>query len=623
MHTPKPSSPSAHDAPTKGLAGSQRRLFLAILLIYVVLAVGYSAGLPLGEAPDEADHYAYIVYLGVNHSLPVGAEVTQSKHPPLYHAAAAALTAWTGLEFTFLRSNPDALPLGPDKPPNFFVHTTLESFPWRGGALALHLARLLSVALGAVTVWAAWRLGLEIFPQRPAIGLLAAAFLAGLPGFLFISGSANNDNAAGALGALVTLLCAATMAQGLRWSRTALLGLFLGLGLLAKVGTLALWPLAALAVGGAWWLARRPEKDCQSFRGLTVLRAAAHLALAYGIGLLLASPWLLRNVRLYGDPFGWELVRATVDQRVGPIGLREALWLLEGFHPTFWGRFAAAGQVPMPAWVYALAAVFTVVVVAGAIRFLLRSELTVHRSPFTVHHSLALHLTLLAAAPLLMFVSIYRYSAIALGTDQARLMWPALSAMAVWVGIGVVGLGDWVIGRRGTAGRDARLVGGFVVGMALFGLAALLGVIRPGFAPPQPVTLAEASVAAPLARFGDLELIGVELPDQPLAQGQPVPVRLLWRAAAPLADDLRPALRLVHQDGWLAAEWSHAPAGGRYSSDRWQPGEVIADDYLLLPQPGSPGLFTVEVGVRPFGSDWLAPAGLPGPFVSLGQVTFE
>ncbi|HSN78357.1 MAG TPA: hypothetical protein VL334_25080, partial [Anaerolineae bacterium] len=518
---------------------------------------------------------------------------------------------------------------GPYKPPNFFVHTTLEAFPWRGGALALHLARLLSVALGAVTLWAAWRLGVEVFPKRPAIGLIAAAFLAGLPGFLFISGSANNDNAAGAAGALVVLLCAVILNRGLRWGRTALLGLTLGLGLLAKVGTLALWPLAALAVGGAWWLGRThaaspagaglPTKP----RPASLPAALVHLLLAYGIGLLLATPWLLRNWQLYGDPFGWELVRATVDQRVGPIGLREAIWLLEGFHPTFWGRFAAAGQVPMPTWAYALAAVFTVVVIAGAIHSLLRSPFTNNRSPFTINRSLALHLTLLAAAPLLMFLSIYRYSAIALGTDQARLMWPALSAMGVWVGIGVVGSGDWLIGKRGKGERDGMLVGGFAVGMALFGLAALLGVIRPAFAPPQPTIETEAGAAAQLAHFGNLELVGVELPEEPLAVGQPVPVRLLWRAAAPLEEDLRPALRLVHQDGWLAAEWSHAPAGGRYSTDRWQPGEIIADDYLLLPQPGSPGVFTVEVGVRPFDGNWLSPAGLPGSFAPLGQVIFE
>jgi hypothetical protein len=624
-------------------AAPPHRIFLLILAIYLALAVGYSLAVPLGEAPDEADHYAYIVYLGVNRSLPVGPEVTQGKHPPLYHATAAVLTAWTGLDFTFLRSNPDALPLGPDKPPNLFVHTTLEDFPWQGGALALHLARLLSVLLGALTLWAAWRLGLEVFPDRPAIGLAAAAFLAGLPGFLFISGSANNDNAAGAAGALVVLLCAMVLARGLSWGRTVLLGLFLGLGLMAKVGTLALWPLAVLAVVGAWWLATRPainasagSKPAESaVAGLTteppqrlaLLTACAHLALAYGLGLLLAAPWLLRNGRLYGDPFGWELVRATVDQRAGPIGLHEAVWLLQGFHPTFWGRFGGAGQVSLPTWAYALAAAFTLLIAIGAVRFLLRSSSTIHHSPFTIR--LALHLTLLAAVPLLMFFSIYRYSAIALGTDQARLMWPALSAMAVWVGVGVMGLADWGRGTgrgEGEGGKGRKedvLVVSFAAGMALFGLVVLVGVIRPAFAPPQPLMTVGASAAAPLVSFDGLELVGVQLPEGPLAVGQPVPVRLLWRTAAPLTGDLRPALRLVHQDGWLAAEWSHAPAGGRYSTDRWRSGEVIADDYLVLPQPGSPGVFKVEVGVRPFGGDWLAPGGLPGPFAALGQVSFE
>jgi hypothetical protein len=621
MESPNQPDLSAASATRGGLTARPRRIFLAILLAYLLLAAGYSAAVPLGEAPDEADHYAYIAYLGVQRALPQGTEVTQSKHPPLYHAAAAVLTAWTGLDFTFLRSNPDALPLGPGKPPNFFVHTTLESFPWRGGALAMHLARLLSVALGAVTVWATWRLGAEIFPGRPAVGLIAAAFLAGLPGFLFISGSANNDNAAGALGALALLLCAATLARGLRWQRTALLGLVLGLGLLAKVGTLALWPLAALAVGGVWWLGRTaavcPDLPTSS-RPTSLLAAAGHLTLVYGIGLLLAAPWWLRNWRLYGDPFGWELVRATVDQRVGPMGLAEALWLVKGFHPTFWGRFSAAGQVPLPSWVYLLAAIFTLVVIVGVIRFLY-SAFIVQRPSWR----LALHITLLGAAPLLMFFSIYRYSAIALGTDQARLLWPALSAIAVWVGMGVVGLADWVNGRKREGWGEGRLVAGFAAGMALFGLAALVGVVGPAYAPPRPVQVVGLDAITPLARFGDLELIGVELPREPLAVEQPAPVRLLWRAVAPIGDDLRPALRLVHQDGWLAAEWSHAPAGGRYSTDRWQPGEVIADDYLLLPQPGSPGNFTVEVGVRPFGGDWLAPAGGSGPFTPLGQISYQ
>lgn len=575
-----------------------RTPFLAILLIYLLLAVGYSLSIPLGEAPDEADHYAYIVYLGQNRRLPEGPTVTQGKHPPLYHAAAAALTAWTGLDFSFLRSNPDALPLGPGKPPNFFVHTTLEDFPWRGGALAMRLARFLSILLGAVTVWSAWRLGSEVAPHRPAIGLIAAGFLAGLPGFLFISGSVNNDNAAAAFGSLALVLCAATLARGLSWRRSAVLGLCLGLGLLSKVGVVALWPLAALAVGGAWWLEERPRRS-----PLVVL---GHLGLIWGLALAVAAAWLLRNWRLYGDPLGWALVRATVDLRQAPLTLADVGWLLRGFHTSFWGRFAAAGQVVSPPWLFTVAALFTAALIPGGVWYVSGGR----AAPAGRRATFYLQLTLLAAAPLLAFLSVVRYSAVALGTDQVRLMFPAVAALAVWFAIGAVGTSEWVRRRRRSSRlsdvNDGRLAAGWIAGMALFGLATLLAVVRPGFAPPQPVAI-QASAQAALARFGDLELLAVELPAESMAVGQPVPARLLWRAASSPADDLRPALRLVHQDGWLAAEWNHSPAGGRHSTDHWRAGEVYADDYLVMPSPVAPGRYAVAVAVRPFGGAWIEP----------------
>ncbi|MCB0206897.1 MAG: hypothetical protein KDH89_18930, partial [Anaerolineae bacterium] len=239
-------------------------------------------------------------------------------------------------------------------------------------------------------------------------------------------------------------------------------------------------------------------------------------------------------------------------------------------------------------------------------------------------------LSLLVAAPLLMFFSIVRYSAIAMGTDQVRLMFPALSAMAVWVGIGVVGLADWGRGRKerrekGKGVKDRGLVMGFAGGMAAFGLVVCLGVLRPGFAPPEPIVSAGSAAAEKLAAFGDLELVAKELPSESLVAGSAIPVRLWWRAGSSTLDDLRPAVRLVHSDGWLAAEWSHSPAGGRISTDHWQEGEVYEDTYLLLPDPGPPGVYTVEVGVRPFGGDWL-PASGPATDVSfyvVGEVVYE
>ena len=565
---------------------SQSRIVAAIFVLYFFLAVAYSLALPLGEGPDEADHYAYIRYLGENRQLPEGPTITQGKHPPLYHGMAAGLTAWTGLDSDFLRSNPDAFPLGPGAPPNFFIHTTLESFPWRGGALAMHLARFLSIAFGAVTLWATWRMGAEAFPEQAEIGLLAAAFLAGLPAFLFISASINNDNAAGSFGALVLLLSIRTVRRGLSWRRTTFLGLFLGLGLLSKVGTLALWPLVAVAAAGAIW----PDEA----RGRAWLKAGEHAILAWGLGAVIALPWLARNTLLYGDPLGWELVRATIDQRTGPVDFGVLLWLFRGIYEYFGGRFGAIGQVRMPEWFYAVTSVISIALFAGAIYWLLKQRK--HQARFPI--------LLLAFAPLFVLTGIVRYTAIALGTDQVRLLWPAIGAIAVWVGIGVAGLAEWSgLSKRI---RARSLVAGFVAVMAIYGFSTLALVVYPAFAPPPTVDSTTTPDKA-LATFGEhFELLEAKLPEQPLAAGDPVPVQLLWRTNAPLADDLRVVVRLVHQDGWLAAEWDHSPADGRYATDRWRPDEVIVDLYIISPSPQSAGTFIVEVGVRPFRGDWLA-----------------
>ena len=441
---------------------TETRLFLLILAVYLILASAVSIIVPLGEAPDEADHYAYARYLAMNHALPQGPEITQGKHPPLYHSLAAAVGGWADMTL-FLQPNPDVFPIRERGPANFFIHGEAEAFPWREGPLAFHLARLLSVLLGGVTLWATWRIGRTAFPERREIGLVAAAFLAGLPGFLYISGAMNNDNAAGAFGALAILLMVRILQRGLSWQRTLLLGLVFGLGLLSKVGTLSLWPLLALAVLGAIWPERRQWRAW--------LKAGVHAIAAWGVGGLVAAPWLLRNWRLYGDPLGWELVRQTVDVREGPVDLAVLTWLFRGLYTYFWGRYGAIGQLHLPGWAYALAGIFSLAVVVGVILFLVKQGRPRAQDVFL--------LLLLAGAPLLVLAGIVRYTAIALGTDQARLLWPGLAAMAVWFGMGLVGLFDLTgFSRRWGEKGLALLV---LASSAAFGLLVLLLLVRPAF----------------------------------------------------------------------------------------------------------------------------------------------
>ncbi len=442
---------------------SDKRLFLIILVVYLLLATAVSVIVPLGEAPDEADHYAYARYIALNRALPRGPEVTQGKHPPLYHGLAALAGGWTGMGL-FLQPNPDVLPIREDGPANFFIHGDTEAFPWRDGPLAFHLARLLSVLLGAVTLWATWRIGAAAFPDRQEIGLLAAAFLAGLPSFLYISGAMNNDNAAGAFGALAVLLMVRMLQKGLSWRRTLLLGLVFGLGFLSKVGTLSLWPLMALVALGALWPQWRQWRAW--------LHAGLHTAAAWGVGALVAAPWWLRNWQLYGDPLGWGLVRQTVDVREGPVDAGVLMWLFRGLYTYFWGRYGAIGQLHLPGWAYWLAGVFSLSVAVGVLLFLARRGRPDARSVFV--------LLVLAGAPLLTLAGIIRYTAIALGTDQARLLWPGLAAMAVWFGMGLAGLFD----ASGASARwgGKRLTLGVLATSAMYGLLVLLLLVRPAFA---------------------------------------------------------------------------------------------------------------------------------------------
>ena len=173
------------------------RLALLLVLLHLLLASAYSISNPLGEAPDETDHWAYVVYLGREQHLPEGPRVTQSKHPPFYHASAAAVASLTTLRFDFLRANPDvAIQPNPTQSSNFFIHTTLEDWPWQEGAQSFHLARFWSVLLSTASVAAVYALARSALPHRPGVALLATGLVANLPEFAFIGGAINNDNAA-------------------------------------------------------------------------------------------------------------------------------------------------------------------------------------------------------------------------------------------------------------------------------------------------------------------------------------------------------------------------------------------------------------------------------------------
>ena len=235
-----------------------------LLALYLLLASLFSIVTPPFEAPDEIWHFAFVQHLVTQRTLPVTEPKThalwrqQGTQAPAYYAAAALLTVLidqSDFPELFARANPHRAVGRPDTAINrnyLIHHQQTERFPWSRSILALHVARLFSVFLGAVTVYAVYRTLHLLLPPQGA--LLGAAFAAFLPQFVFISASVSNDNAVNAAAALVLWQLTEMMVEGGRPQRSRLLklGAALGLALLSKLSGLGLVGVSTIAI---LWLA--------------------------------------------------------------------------------------------------------------------------------------------------------------------------------------------------------------------------------------------------------------------------------------------------------------------------------------------------------------------------------
>ncbi len=555
-----------------------------ILLVHMVLAGAYSVWVPLGESPDEADHWAYIQYLAREHRLPRGPELTQAKHPPLYHAGAAlvalAVTPHVGSVDSrlFLRSNPDVSFRPADVTTgaygyNSFIHTTYEDWPWQPGPRAFHWARFWSVLLSTLTVWVAYRaVRLAFASQGETPAILAAAFVAFLPEFAFIGGVLNNDTMAALLAGLA-LWGGLAMFRSERWLAGWWTPVALGLGVWAKVSTLAMWPVVI-------WLSGTPRRRASSMGWTT------------GLAAVLAAPWFIRNVLLYGDPLGMALVRATVDVRTTPWTWADTRWLISGWFHSFWGKFGSAGHIPMAPGIYAVLVLVSLIALLGLGRgFWNRSfsrEMVV----------------LFGVAVISVAAAIWRYSLIALGTDQGRLLFPALVPIS---GLVAAGWLAWVPRHRWP-----HVTSLFVLALGVLGIYGGVGVIRPAYAPPPSAHESEHVGPSSAVRFGSLALVGWEFTDN---------LTLYWQAQEPIAEDVRVVVRFVDESGHIVWEWKRSPGAGRWSTDHWPRGYVMRDVYPSERwQHIAPGDYRVEVGAYVFMGDYIYPQGHASPFVPLGEV---
>jgi len=579
------------------------------VFLFTFLALLYSLTVPLFEGNDESWHYAYVRHIAEGKGLPRQPPEQyphlarqEASQPPLYYLLAAALTRWVpqeDLPALYARENPypTVLPVAYRDNQNHYVHTDAERFPYRGAALAIRLARFLSVLFGAGTVWGTYRLARKLFPQEEWVAAGAAMTVALTPGFLFTAGLVNNDALAACIAtwALVALPHPSPCRRRRRgWGEV---GLLLGAAALTKLSGLLLWPFAALVLG-----VYHEDTKTRSLKNFSFVSSCLRgLVLTFGVALAVCGWWYLRNWRLYGDPTGLSAMLPLVGHREAGFGLRE--WLQSEAELVWLSYWAVFGwfNLAAPGWVYRVYALLTALGVAGLVLFTVRAVRQKRWGDLTGAAYLALWSLIVA-------VGLVRWT-LTTGGSQGRLLYPAVGAHATLLALG---WGQLVPAR---ARRWLFLtLGGVLLALALW---LPFGVIRPAYARPAPLTAAEVAdrVSQPVdIRFGEsIRLLGYRVDVEEVRPGDTFWVTLCWQAEGRVAGDYFVSLSLLTADGLTAAQKVTHPGLGTFPTSLWTPGVAFCDRYPLTVRDTVPktasgvlavGLTTFTERLPVYNKDW-------------------
>lgn len=577
-------------------ARRSRQAIAAIVVAFVLLGLAYSVVNPLHEATDELRHYRFVRHIVQRHALPVQGETgcsAQGHHPPLYYAVAAAVTGWidTGRDVCY---EPPKNPfwayryweVGNDNK-NQYLHGADEAFPWRGEALAAHLARVVNVLFGAATVWLTWAIGRTIWPERPFLAVGGAAFVAFNPMFLYLASAINNDVIAAFAGAAVTLGCVRLLRDeaGLRPRWGIILGALYGLALMSKFNLAAIGVTIAAAVT---WVAWRRRQWRQWF----VVGVLAALVVA-----LLAGWWFVRNQMLYGEPTGFQRLTELWGVRDPAESLGVALFELPYVWTSLWGRFGY-GQVPLPQPFYTALWWVAVFCLAGL-------ALPAVRRRWDVYRESGIYLLILALNVALFFAVIFNYLLVSPAGPMGRFFFPALPSLALLM---FFGLSLWPEMVRPRAGEERPLRRerssaflSLLVGVGMLGLAlvALFGYLQPAFARPASFTAATA-LANPIdAQFGGfVTLRGYSVSHDTVQPGEPIDVDLYWEVTGRPPGNYLLFVHLIDEMGTMVAQRDTHPGLGNFPSSLWQPGDRFVESLrLYLPETAyAPAAATLSVG---------------------------
>ena len=555
-------------------------------VLFLLLCLVYNVSNPLWESDSERSHYQYIRYMIEHRTLPNNASSilvpetldqcqaliqpremipNQFRQPPLYYLLAAAATAWVPIEQELpVSNNPHLFVSHAQGGYNIAVHTSAESFPYRGTVLAVHIARFLSSLIGLAGLIAVYLTGLLIFPSRRHLAVAMMATSAFIPQYVFSSSVVNNDILAGCLGSWCIFLCVHTILRPYRPVALAQVVLIASLALLAKYSSLILVPI----VGATFlvsqiqvWRNNRKQFLSQLWKTLLVA----------GLACLPTLLWLGRNKLIYGHFFSSYsevtdyLIQDVVLNPLEVIGASgvDPLHAAKFVFMTFWGLFGN-DFLALPQWMLLILGIACLIALIGLVLVLADK-----RQPSQLRILIVAALLFIGSAG---FINLIKSA----GTSEprGRYLLPIYSIVSFLLVTGIYRI----------LPRSLRDRGVFVLPTFLLVLSVAIPflLLRPVYAPPTVTHTADLLPGEqPVhATFGDFaELVGYRIEPERLGLFENARVTLVWRALRPTSNNYTVGVHLLDGANVSQGTIARFPGRGNFATSLWQSGDVFRDTY--------------------------------------------
>lgn len=575
-----------------------------VLVFYLLFGAVYLPSTPVFEAHDEIWHFGYIQHLRESGTLPIqifdGADTLYQQHgsqPPLYYLLASFLTSPLSIDDAddYRLLNPHVTSNQPASfgNKNLTIRDASHSM-LRGTGLAVLLLRMAGLALGAATIACVYKIGELVAPQRPTVAFVAAAITGLNPMFIFLSASVTNDTLAMALNGALVLLVLRSLRDGFQLHYTVVIALLFALASLTKLASLVLLPVL---LGTALFVQRKSNDR----RGLWIFLFA--LAFSW---LAIAGWWYLRNVQLYGEPFGIIMMSNIAGPRGATFNIVDLFADFQLFRMSYWGLFGAL-NIQLTGIFYVALDLMTFLSMVGLVFLIL--QLLAIRDFAYARYELAHLLTLLSAA-LLTCLGVISWSALT-RADQGRIFFPLIAVISPLLAVGLVEIVWWIMFslrppnlefvRAGDAVPKDLLHTTMRWQLRVLGAIALLAsltVIAGQYRAPQPLVELPDRARAVYAEFGDVALVAYERTDRRYSTGDRVRLKLYWQVLQQSASDKSVHLTLVDDNQQAIGRYTTYPGAGSLSTSRWSTGAIYPDDYLITINESAYGRYPFDLRVE-------------------------